>query len=286
MEITRNGTQPSAQGPADWFHRHRPHRTPSSKPTRPARATAALVTFRTRRPHRLAYPPPRPDPHRYRRPAAAPSVQAAPSRKYAPATSSGFSARRKNTGTGAAPTTAMSHLATQEKQRRQKSSIGWSTSTDPAIRRLAQSEPNSPRDNHALPASATPSSPRRGKKRFNRSRHKKATPLNPTSPLPQQRLTQRPPTPPPATPRKTGRPRPAIPITRNSPRPPSPSGAKKHAPKPPPPRPSLCANSCARAPVPLGLKTKSGLQRQRTNPAGGVDSSSEIRNSRKSHRPF
>ena len=101
MEIKRNGSQPSAKGPADWFT-GTVRIDPLFQPNEARRAAGALVTFepgaRTAwHTHPLGQ---NPDRHRGMRPGY--SAKVAPSRKSGLATSCGFH-RARSTGTALRP---------------------------------------------------------------------------------------------------------------------------------------------------------------------------------------
>ena len=112
MEIKRSGSQPSGKGPAEWFT-GAVRIDPLFSPPDPARVAGALVTFEPGA--RTAW-------HTHPlgqtlivMPAAAgSSARAARSRRSGRATWSGFRPGEKHWH-GAAPTTAMSHIAIQEK---------------------------------------------------------------------------------------------------------------------------------------------------------------------------
>ena len=114
MEIKRSGTQPSAGGPADYFT-GTVRIDPLFSPPDPARVAMALVHLRARRPHGVAHAPARPNADRHRRLRLGRSATAARSRRSEPATSSWFPPGERHWH-GAAATTAMSHIAVQEKQ--------------------------------------------------------------------------------------------------------------------------------------------------------------------------
>ena len=111
MDIKRNGSRPSAKGPADWFT-GTVRIDPLFQAPDPARAAGASVTFEPGA--RTAW---------HTHPlgqtlivtsgSGGCSARAAPSRKSGRATWSGFR-RVKSIGTARRPTTAMTHIAIQE----------------------------------------------------------------------------------------------------------------------------------------------------------------------------
>ena len=113
MEIKRSGSQPSGKGPADWFT-GTVRIDPLFERTDPARVAGAQRHVRAGCAHRVAHASARPDADRDGRLRLGAAPRAARSRKSGPATWSGFRPA-KSTGMGRRPTTAMTHIAIQEK---------------------------------------------------------------------------------------------------------------------------------------------------------------------------
>ena len=111
MEIKRAGSQPSGKGPADWFTgavRIDPLLSPPSRLVPPAPRH-----LRARRAHRLAHASARPDPDRHRRLRLG-AARGRPVEEIRPGDVVWFPPGEKHWH-GAAPTTAMTHIAIQEK---------------------------------------------------------------------------------------------------------------------------------------------------------------------------
>ena len=116
MDIKRSGSQPSGKGPADWFHRQRSGSTPLNDSARARARRHGAGHFRARRQDGVVHTPIRSARRWWSRQAAVgSSARAAPSRRSDPATSSEFEPGEKHWHGVPAPTTAMSHIAIQEK---------------------------------------------------------------------------------------------------------------------------------------------------------------------------
>ena len=110
LEIKRNDTRPSSKGPADYFT-GTVHVEPLFQAPAPARVRGA-TSLSSRRPHRLAHAPARPDPDRYSRFRSGSAFGR--SNRGNPPRGRGLVSARREALAWCSPKTAMTHIAIQE----------------------------------------------------------------------------------------------------------------------------------------------------------------------------